>query len=332
MYRVVRAEWLSEVVKLLEVEAPRVARAAQPGQFLIVRLGERSERVPLTIADFDRDRGTVTIIFIKAGHSTEELAAVNTGDQIRDVVGPLGNHLEIGPIRLRQAFFAKATKARRGFGGQVGTVVCVGGGVGVPALYPKAKALRAAGNKVISIIGARTAGLLVLENEMRALSDETYITTDDGSKGTKGLVIVELERLLREQAEKGHPHLIPPPSRGRKSGSPQADETHSQGGKIDLVIGVGPVPMMKAIAEGTRAYGVKTLVSLNPIMVDGTGMCGSCRVTVGGQVKFACVDGPIFDAHEVDFDELIARQRRFEPLERDLAAQGAHVCHLEQAR
>jgi ferredoxin--NADP+ reductase len=311
MYRVVRAEWLSEVVKLLEVEAPRVARAAQPGQFLIVRLGERSERVPLTIADFDRDRGTVTIIFIKAGHSTEELAAVNTGDEIRDVVGPLGNHLEIA---------------------KVGTVVCVGGGVGVPALYPKAKALRAAGNKVISIIGARTAGLLVLENQMRALSDETYITTDDGSKGTKGFVTVELERLLREQAEKGHPHLIPPPSRGRKSGSPQDDETHSQGGKIDFVIGVGPVPMMKAIAEATRAYGVKTLVSLNPIMVDGTGMCGSCRVTVGGQVKFACVDGPIFDAHEVDFDELIARQRRFEPLERDLAAQGAHVCHLEQAR
>jgi len=280
MYRVVRAEWLSETVRLLEVEAPRIARAAQPGQFLIVRLGERSERLPLTIADFDRDRGTVTIIFLTAGHSTQDLALLDVGGQIRDVVGPLGNHLEIG---------------------RIGAVVCVGGGVGVPALYPKAKALRAAGNRVISIIGARSADLLVLEEEMRALSHETYITTDDGSKGVKGLVTVELERLLR--------------------GSDP----------IDLVIGVGPVPMMKAIADTTRPYGVKTLVSLNPIMVDGTGMCGSCRVTVGGEVKFACVDGPIFDAHEVDFDELMARQRRFEPLERDLAGQGAHACHLEES-
>jgi ferredoxin--NADP+ reductase len=280
MFRVVRAQWLSDVVKRLEVEAPRIARAAQPGQFLIVRLGERSERLPLTIADFDRDRGTVTIIFVKAGHSTEELAGLEAGDQIRDVVGPLGNHLDIA---------------------RVGTVVCVGGGVGVPALYPKAKALKAAGNHVISIIGARTAGLLVLEDEMRATSDETYITTDDGSKGVKGFVSVELERLLGERP-----------------------------GGIQLVIGVGPVPMMKAIADTTRPYGVKTLVSLNPIMVDGTGMCGSCRVTVGGRVRFACVDGPIFDAHEVDFDELIARQRRFEPLERELAAQGAHTCHLEE--
>jgi ferredoxin--NADP+ reductase len=281
VFRVVRARWLSDVVKLLEVEAPRVARAARPGQFLIVRLGERSERLPLTIADFDPARGTVTIIFLKAGHSTEDLAALEAGDHIRDVVGPLGNHLEIG---------------------RIGTVVCVGGGVGVPALYPKAKALKAAGNKVISIIGARTAGLLVLEDEMRATSDETYITTDDGSRGVKGFVTVELERLLTERP-----------------------------GEINLVIGVGPVPMMKAIADTTRPHGVKTLVSLNPIMVDGTGMCGSCRVTVGGQVKFACVDGPIFDAHAVDFDELITRQRRFEPLERDLAAQGPHFCHLEDA-
>jgi ferredoxin--NADP+ reductase len=279
MYRVVRAEWLSKTVRLLEVEAPRIARAAQPGQFLIVRLGERSERLPLTIADFDRDRGTVTIIFLTAGHSTQDLALLDVGDQIRDVVGPLGNHLRIG---------------------RIGTVVCVGGGVGVPALYPKAKALRAAGNRVISIIGARSADLLVLEEEMRALSHETYITTDDGSKGVKGFVTVELDRLL--------------------GGSDP----------IDLVIGVGPVPMMKAIADTTRPHGVKTLVSLNPIMVDGTGMCGSCRVTVGGEVKFACVDGPIFDAHEVDFDELMARQRRFEPLERDLAGQGAHACHLEE--
>lgn len=275
-YPIARAEWLGPKLKLLEVEAPEVARAAAPGQFIILRLHEKGERIPLTIADFSAERGTVTIIFLVVGKTTEQLSGLKQGDAILDFVGPLGNHLEWrGP----------------------GTVVVVGGGVGVPAVYPKAKALKAAGNRLISIIGARSAELLVLEEQMRAISDEFHLTTDDGSKGRKGFVSDALRDLLEGQR------------------------------KIDLVIAVGPIPMMAAVAQTTQPFGVKTLVSLNPIMVDGTGMCGGCRVQVAGKNRYACVDGPIFDAHEVDFGELMSRQGRFVPQERESLER--HHCRLE---
>jgi len=265
----------------LDIEAPDLARAALPGQFLMLRVDEGGERIPLTIADSDPEAGTVSVIFLAVGKTTRQLSMLKAGDAIRDVAGPLGNHLEIG---------------------KVGTVVCVGGGVGVPALYPKARALKQAGNRVISIIGARTAELLVLVNEMAAVSDEVRITTDDGSRGRKGLVSDELADMLRDPAS-----------------------------KIDLVVAVGPIPMMAAVAETTRPWGVKTLVSLNPIMVDGTGMCGGCRVTVGGKTRFACVDGPVFDAHEVNFEELSQRQKRFHNFERRAKEAYEHACRLRQA-
>jgi len=275
-YPIQRAEWLGPKLKLLEVAAPEVAAAAAPGQFIMLRLHEKGERIPLTIADFDPGRGTVTIIFLVVGKTTEQLSLLERGDAILDFVGPLGKHLEIG---------------------KVGTVVVVGGGVGVPAVYPKAKALKAAGNYLISIIGARSAELLVLEEQMRAISDELYLTTDDGSRGRQGFVSDELADLL------------------------------AQGRQIDLVIAVGPIPMMAAVAKVTEASATKTLVSLNPIMVDGTGMCGGCRVRVAGQSKYACVDGPIFDAHQVDFRELMSRQGRFLPEERtSLEHFHAHRC------
>jgi ferredoxin--NADP+ reductase len=247
----------------------------------MLRIDENGERIPLTIADCDPHAGTVAIIFLAVGKTTRQLGRLRAGDALRDVAGPLGHHMEIE---------------------KVGTVVCVGGGVGVPALYPKARALKQAGNRLVSILGARTAELLVLVEEMSAVSDEVRITTDDGSRGRQGFVSNELADMLRDSA---------PP--------------------IDLVVAVGPIPMMAAVAETTRPHAVKTLVSLNPIMVDGTGMCGGCRVTVGGKTKFACVDGPVFDAHAVDFAELSKRQQRFLPLERRAKEAYEHVCQLGQA-
>ena len=275
-YQIVRAEWLGPKLKLLEVAAPEVAQAAAPGQFIMLRLHERGERIPLTIADFDPGRGTVTIIFLVVGKTTEELATLERGGAILDFVGPLGNHLELEAP---------------------GTVVVIGGGVGVPAVYPKAKALKAAGNYLISIIGARSEELLVLEQQMRAISDEFYVTTDDGSQGRRGFVSDELAELL------------------------------ASGRQIDQVIAVGPIPMMAAVAKVTAPAGVRTLVSLNPIMVDGTGMCGGCRVRVAGKNRYACVDGPIFDAHQVDFGELMSRQGRFVPQEQD-SLDRHHACRL----
>ena len=281
MFVIRSAAVLGPDLKRLDIEAPDLARAAEPGQFLMLRLHEGGERIPLTIADSDRQAGTVSIIFLAVGKTTRQLGRLGAGDAILDVAGPLGRHMDIA---------------------KVGTVVCVGGGVGVPALYPKARALKQAGNRVISILGARTEELLVLVDEMSAVSDEVRITTDDGSRGRKGFVSDELKVMLDDPAI-----------------------------AIDMVVAVGPIPMMAAVAETTRPYGVKTLVSLNPIMVDGTGMCGGCRVTVGGETKFACVDGPVFDAHQVNFKELSQRQKRFEPFERRVKEEYEHACRLQQA-
>jgi ferredoxin--NADP+ reductase len=260
MFRILSKEFLCPTVARFEIEAPLIARKAQPGQFVILRIDERGERIPLTLNDWSPERGTITLVALEAGATTRRLNSLKAGDHLADVVGPLGRPAEIG---------------------RYGTVACVGGGVGIACIYPEVRAFKAAGNRVISIIGARTRELLIFEEEIRRFSDELHVTTDDGSYARKGFV----SDVLRELLEKGR--------------------------KIDLVVAVGPVPMMKAVAEVTRPYGVKTVVSLNPIMVDGTGMCGCCRVEVGGKTRFACVDGPEFDAHQVDFDLLAARNRRY---------------------
>jgi len=260
MYEIVKKRELAPDVKLFEVSAPLVARKAEPGQFVILRLDEKGERIPLTIADFNRKKGTITIIFQEVGKTTMQLGNMDKGDKILNFVGPLGCPSEIK---------------------NYGTVVCIGGGIGVAPLYPIARALKDADNKVISIIGARNKNLLILEKEMRKVSDELYITTDDGSKGKKGFVSDILKKLIDESR------------------------------KIDRVFAIGPVIMMKVVADVTKPYGIKTIVSLNPIMIDGTGMCGGCRVLVDNEIKFACVDGPEFDAHLVDFDTLMGRNRRF---------------------
>ena len=265
MYKILKKQQLAPSVQLFEVEAPLIARKAQPGQFIILRTNEEGERVPLTIADFNRETGTITLIFQEVGASTVELGLLQEGEFILDVVGPLG----------------KATHIEK-----MGTVVCVGGGIGIAPVYPIARGMKEAGYEVISIIGARSEDILIYEKEMAAVSDELIITTDDGSKGRKALVTQPLKELL------------------------DSDKT------ISLVVAIGPVIMMKFVAETTRPYGVPTVVSLNPIMVDGTGMCGGCRVSVGNENKFACVDGPEFDGHKVDFDVLMSRQRMYKPQEK----------------
>jgi len=255
-YKIVRKRVLGPDSKMFVVEAPYVARNAKPGQFIILRVNETGERIPLTIAGSDREKGLVTIIFQEVGKTTKLLGTLEEGDEILDFVGPLGKPTEIENF---------------------GTVMTLGGGFGTAVLYPLVKAIKEKGNYVITAIGARTRDLIILEEEMREISDEVYITTDDGSYGRKGFVTEVLADFLKE------------------------------GRKIDRVFSVGPVPMMKATANVTKPYGVKTIVSLNPIMVDGTGMCGACRVEVGGKTKFACIDGPEFDAHEVNFDLLMKR-------------------------
>ncbi len=260
LFKIISKKVLADNTTQLEVEAPDVARKAQPGQFVVIRTDETGERIPLTIADFDREKGTVTMVALSIGKTTKQLAALKEGDSILDLAGPLGNPAEMIDN---------------------GTVVCIGGGLGIAPIYPIARELKARGNKVISIIGARSGSLLFWEDRMRAVSDELHIVTDDGSKGRKGFAV--------------HPLM----------------EMINAGVKIDRVIIIGSAIMMKVTADATRPHGIKTIVSLNPIMVDGTGMCGSCRVTVGGKTKFACVDGPEFDGHEVDFDELMARIRMY---------------------
>ena len=264
-FSIAEARFLAPDVKLFRVVAPRVARKQQPGQFVIIRIHEQGERIPLTIADSDPTDGTITIIVQGIGKTTKLLNQLNAGDSILDVVGPLGRPSDVHLF---------------------GTVVVISGGVGTAIAYPIAKALRRAGNHVSTILGARTKNLLILESEARAVSDELFVTTDDGSYGEKGLVTGKLDALI------------------------------AGGAKIDLVLAIGPIPMMRAVAETTRPYGIKTIVSLNPIMVDGTGMCGGCRVQVGGRSQFACVDGPEFDAHEVDFDGLAKRNAMYRESER----------------
>jgi len=260
LFEIAEKKQLSHTVSLFRIKAPQIAKKRKAGQFIIIRVNEHGERIPLTIVDSDTVQGTISIISQEVGKTTSLLGALEKGDSIMDVVGPLGRptHIE-----------------------NFGTAVCVGGGIGTAPVYPIAKALKAAGNKVISIIGARTKGLLILEDEMKKTSDELFITTDDGSYGHHGFVTQILQKLIDEKRE------------------------------IGIVVGIGPVPMMRAVCNVTKPHKIYTVVSLNPIMVDGTGMCGTCRVTIGGKNQFVCVDGPEFDGHEVDFDELIRRNRSY---------------------
>jgi len=257
MYEIVKKRILNPVTKMMVVKAPDVARVCKPGQFVIIRVNETGERIPLTVANFDREDGTVTIVYQEVGKTTKLLGTLEEGNEILDFVGPLG----------------KPTHTEKKYG----TVVAIGGGCGSAIAYPVARAFKEAGNYLITINGARTMDLLLYEDEMEEISDEKYITTDDGSCGVHGFVTTVLGELI----EKGR--------------------------KIDLVFAVGPVPMMKFVSKTTEKAEIPTIVSLNSIMVDGTGMCGACRVHVGGQMKFACVDGPEFDGHEVDYDELMSR-------------------------
>jgi ferredoxin--NADP+ reductase len=287
MFSILEARFLAPDVKLFRIRAPDIARKRQAGQFVIVRLHDYGERIPLTIADSELAEGSITLIVQGVGKTTKELNSRDAGDSVLDVVGPLGRPSEIH---------------------RYGCAVVIGGGLGTAIAYPTAKALRAAGNRVISILGARSKEYVILEPEVRAISDETYVTTDDGSYAEKGFVTDRLRRLLEEKRP------------------------------IDLVMAVGPVPMMRAVAEVTRPRRIKTVVSLNPIMVDGTGMCGGCRVVVGGRSQFACVDGPEFDAHEVDFAILTARNAMYREsekraLERFQSPSDSppHVCRLDAA-
>jgi len=256
VYSVVKRRQLSDTIVLLEVAAPAVAQKAKPGEFVIVRQNEDSERIPLTIMDFSSEKGTITIVIQEVGYSSALITRMQEGDAFIDFVGPLGQATEIE---------------------NYGTVLCVGGGVGIAPVHPIARGLKEAGNKVISVLGARNKELLILEEEMRAASDEVVITTDDGSYGMKGFVTHGIQSVL------------------------------DKGVKIDAIWAIGPVIMMKSVANFTRPLGIKTIVSMNPVMVDGTGMCGACRLDVGGETKFACVDGPEFDAHKVDFDLAMKR-------------------------
>lgn len=278
MYTILKKQELSSGVKRFAVNAPLIARKCLPGQFIILRIDEDGERIPLTIADFDREAGTITLIFQEVGHSTRQLGTMAEGDALRDLAGPLGKPTHIG---------------------HSGTVVCIGGGIGVAPVYPIARAFKQAGNKVISIIGARSASLLIMELEMAAVSDEFHIMTDDGSQGSKGFVTTALKNII------------------------------ASGEKIDVVMAIGPVIMMKSVADVTKPHGIHTVVSLNPIMVDGTGMCGGCRVSVADKNKFACVDGPEFNAHEVDFEGLMVRQRMYHEQEK-LEYAGGGSCKCKQ--
>ncbi|HLB99720.1 MAG TPA: sulfide/dihydroorotate dehydrogenase-like FAD/NAD-binding protein [Candidatus Bathyarchaeia archaeon] len=261
MHKIMAKKELAPKIKLLEIEAPEIAAKAQAGQFVILRLDEAGERFPLTLVDWNTKKGAITLIFLEVGVSTERLGQLKEQDMIMDIVGPLGKPSEIK---------------------KYDNMVCViGGGVGTASAYPIARAFKEAGSKVIAIIGAKTAGMLILEDEISQVSDELVISTDDGTKGQKGFVSDALKKLV----EKGY--------------------------KFDAVYAIGPTVMMRAVAETTRPFGLKTIVSLNPIMVDGMGMCGACRVTVDGVTKFGCVDGPEFDAHKVNFGELLERQRGY---------------------
>ncbi len=276
MFEVKYKEQLASGIFQMAISAPRVAKKALPGQFIILKIDEYGERIPLTIKDNDPGEGTVTIVFQVAGKSTLQLSLLKTGDMIEDFVGPLGNQTKLPDSKSR--------------------VVCIGGGVGTACMYSQVKELVRRNSAVTAIIGARTKNLLIMGDDLKEIGAELIICTDDGSYGLKGFVSNALENMLQT------------------------------GEKIDLVLAIGPLLMMKSIADVTQGYGVHTLVSLNPIMVDGTGMCGGCRVTVGGVTKFTCVDGPEFDAHLVDFDELFMRQRYY--LDEEKLAKEKHSCRL----
>jgi ferredoxin--NADP+ reductase len=275
--RIVEKQDLSENVVRMVLEAPAIAQKRRAGQFIILKIDEKGERIPLTIVDSDAEKGTITIIFQVVGKTTAVLAKMNAGDSLRDLQGPLGNPTEIENF---------------------GRVVCIGGGVGVGVVYPLAAALKKAGNYVTSVIGARTKALLILEEEMKKVSDRLIVATDDGSYGVHGFVSAVLQNLI------------------------------DAGEKIDRVYAIGPVPMMRVLSDVTKPYGIKTIVSLNPIMVDATGMCGACRVSVGGKTKFTCVDGPEFDGHEVDFNLLTNRLRMYQDQEKQTLE--AHRCQCNE--
>ena len=274
MFKIVNKRELNDAVTLLEVEAPFVAQKAKAGQFIIFRIDEQGERVPLTIADYDREKGTISIIFQKVGRSTKMLGEMNVGDEIMNFVGPLGKPTKTDGLKK---------------------VCVVGGGVGCAIAYPAAKALHEAGAEVTVIMGFRNKDIVILEDEMRKSSTNLHIMTDDGTYGEQGFVTAKLDELLKN------------------------------GAGFDEVIAIGPIPMMKFVSLTTKPYDVHTVVSLNPIMIDGTGMCGGCRVTVGGKTQFACVDGPEFDGHQVDFDELMKRNSFYKEQE---THDSNHVCKL----
>lgn len=276
MYSIVKKRVLNENVTLMEIEAPLVAAKALPGQFIIFRIDEEGERIPLTIAGYDREKGTVTIIFQKVGYSTEKLDTLNEGDALLDFVGPLGEPSHTDGIKK---------------------AAVIGGGLGVAIALPQAKALHDAGAEVDLIVGFRNEQLIILKEELTDACSELTIMTDDGSNGKKGFVTQALNEKL------------------------------VAGNQYDVVIAIGPLPMMKAVCDLTKPYSMKTIVSMNPVMIDGTGMCGGCRLTVGGETKFACVDGPDFDGHLVDFDEAIARSRMFRSEEQQ-AKEKLHRCNL----
>lgn len=273
MFKILNKKVLHENILQFTLEAPLIARKAEPGQFVVLRVNEYGERVPLIIVDFDREKGTIDIIFMVIGASTTVLASLNAGDSILDLVGPLGKKTDIRP--------------------DMGTVVCIGGGIGVAPIYPIARKMKQVGNHVITIMGAKNKD--ILKDEMEKISDEVIVTTDDGSYGIKGFVTTALQQLI------------------------------DKGIDIAEVVAIGPVIMMKTVADTTRPYNIKTIVSLNPIMVDGTGMCGGCRVQVGDETKFDCVDGSEFDGHLVDFVNLMERQRMYRPKEE---IEKDHICRL----
>lgn len=275
MYKIVEKETLSPAVKLMKIKDSYIAQKAEPGQFIILRVNETGERIPLTIADYDREAGTVTIIFQEVGKTTKELGALEKGQELLDFVGPLGTASHLDNIKK---------------------AAVIGGGLGTAIAYPQAKKLHGLGAEVHSVIGFRNKDIIILESEMAKVSDKLVVATDDGSNGTKGFVTDELKKLIE------------------------------QGNKYDLVIAIGPLIMMKFVCDITKQYGIKTIVSMNPVMIDGTGMCGGCRVTVGGKTKFACVDGPDFDGHEVDFDEAMRRQMMYKSYEKE--SLDKHICKL----
>jgi len=268
MYKIIDKKRLNPQITFMKLEAPHIVENVKPGQFIVLKIDEKGERIPLTIVESDKEEGTISLIFQEVGKTTKELAKVECGESIMDVIGPLGKPTHIDNF---------------------GKIICVGGGVGTAEIYPVAKAFKGAGNEIISIIGAREKGLLLFVDEMKELSADLYITTDDGSAGRKGLVTEVLEELLKKE-------------------------------KYRLVYAVGPVLMMRAVANTTRAHNIKTIVSLNANMVDATGMCGTCRVKVGDETKFTCVHGPEFDAHKIDFTEFINRDRRFKDKEKESLA------------